>query len=664
MAAFGLRGKSLVALLLAGLLALLPAGLIGWSLLSGIHEHFGEAYARNATLLSREKIRAPISRELALSLRLANSEVTLQWLKDPQNPERKDLFFREAERYRQDFRDHAYFIGMLSNMGYYFNGNDEPLSREPRYTLNPDAPADSWFFATLRDTENFNINVDLNPELNTTKVWLNMVVKDDNGEVLALAGSGVDLSSFIRDFIASDDSGVTPMILDSEGAIQAHQDRSLIALNSGADAKAAAGNTLLDLLANDEQRASVRAAMQAVQAEPGAVQVRTVSLDGHARLLALSYIPELNWFVANAIDLNSAQVIDRTWLLPVLLGLGALLILFVLLFAFAIERLLLRPLRQLRYSAQAMAAGRYDVALPHTRNDEIGELSEAFDAMAQKVRSHTSELEQRVQERTRDLEAANQSMLSARKKIEDSIDYASLIQRSILPNRELVNALGQHHAVLWRPRDVVGGDFYIFRSEAQRCLFGVVDCAGHGVPGALMTMLAHAALEQAISDCGLDDPAAILQRTDQIVRSMLSDSAEYKSVATNMDVGLAYVDLQGRRVVFSGAKIALYHSDGSSVEHLSGGRRALGDKRQGEYHNSEVALQAGRTFYLCTDGFLDQAGGDRGFGFGNSRFAEMLCQHAKLPLQQQSAAFSDTLASYQGDYPQRDDITMLCFRFD
>ncbi|HEC53516.1 hypothetical protein LCGC14_0200540 [marine sediment metagenome] len=664
MAAFGLRGKSLLALLLAGLLALLPAGLIGWSLLSGIHEHFGEAYARNATLLSREKIRAPISRELALSLRLANSEVTLQWLKDPDDPAKKDLFFREAERYRQDFRDHAYFIGMLSNYGYYFNGNDEPISREPRYLLNPEAAADSWFFASLRDTDSFNINVDSNPELNTTKVWFNMVVKDNNGEVLALAGSGLDLSSFIRDFIASDDDGVTPMILDADGAIQAHQDRSLIALNSGADTNARTGSNLLEMLDSDPQKQAVRDAMQTVKANPGEVQIRQIHLAGNDQLLALTYIPELNWFVANAVDLNSAQVIDRTWLTPVLLGLGALLVFLILLFAFAIERLLLRPLRQLRQSAQAMAAGRYDVAMPTTRNDEIGELSEAFDAMAQKVRSHTSELEQRVQERTRDLEEVNQSMRTARKKIEDSIDYASLIQRSILPNRELVNALGQHHAVLWRPRDVVGGDFYIFRSENQRCLFGVVDCAGHGVPGALMTMLAHAALEQAINDCGLADPAATLQRTDQIVRSMLSDSAEYKSVATNMDVGLAYVDLDQRRVVFSGAKIALYHSDGNSVEHVAGARRALGDKRLGDYQNSEVSLETGRTFYLCTDGFLDQAGGEQGFGFGNSRFAEMLCQHAKLPLQQQSTAFSDTLAAYQGDYPQRDDITMLCFRFD
>ena len=100
MAAFGLRGKSLLALLLACLLALVPAGLIGWSVLNGIHEHFGEAYARNATLLNRERISAPISRELALSLRFANSEVTRQWLRNPNDPAKADLFFREAELYR------------------------------------------------------------------------------------------------------------------------------------------------------------------------------------------------------------------------------------------------------------------------------------------------------------------------------------------------------------------------------------------------------------------------------------------------------------------------------------------------------------------------------------------------------------------------------------
>jgi hypothetical protein len=168
MATFGLRGKSLLALLLACLLALVPAALVGWMALQSIHEYFGDAYARNATLLNREKIRAPISRELALSLRLADSEVTRQWLLDEQDEAKSELFFMEAEGYRKDFRDHAYFIGSVASQGYYFNSDDEPLNPSPRYILDEAKPADNWFFSTLRDTDVYNINVDFNPTLNTT----------------------------------------------------------------------------------------------------------------------------------------------------------------------------------------------------------------------------------------------------------------------------------------------------------------------------------------------------------------------------------------------------------------------------------------------------------------------------------------------------------------
>lgn len=663
MAAFGLRSKSVLALLIVCLLATVPAVLIGWFVLQGIHEHFADAYARNATLLSREKIRAPISRELALSLRLADSEVTRQWLTDEDDPGKRDLFFREAEGYRRDFRDHAYFIGSAGSRGYYFNSNDEPPSQQARYFLDQTNEADRWFFSSLRDTGTYNINVDYNRELKTTKVWFNILVTDNAGDILGLAGSGLDLSTFINDFITSDQPGVTPMIIDVNGAIQAHQDSSLIALNSGADDASGENARLFGMLDNRAQTEQLRGAMARAEQNPGSVESLNVGLNGTTQLLALTFIPELGWYVVNAIDLDSAQVIDSQWLLPLVTALVGLVVVLILLFALAVERLVLRPLRQLKHSAQAMASGRYDVALPPVRDDEIGELTAAFSTMANKVRSHTLELEQRVQERTSDLEEANREMATAQKKIGDSIDYASLIQRSILPDRELLNVLGEHHSVLWRPRDVVGGDFYVFRSQDHRCLLGVVDCAGHGVPGALMTMLAHAALDQAISDCGMDDPAAILTRTDHIIRSMLGQSAEDRSLATNMDVGLAYVDLDQRQVTFSGAKIALFYSDGAQVDHLPGGRRAIGDRKVGEYHNRQVAL-GHNTFYLCTDGFLDQAGGELGFGFGNSRFADMLREHARLPLREQRRAFSDTLAAYQGSYPQRDDITMLCFRFD
>ena len=340
-----------------------------------------------------------------------------------------------------------------------------------------------------------------------------------------------------------------------------------------------------------------------------------------------------------------------------------LLAALLVVFGYAVERLVLSPIRRLQQSAQAISAGRYDTALPTESDDEIGELSRAFGVMADKVRSHTEELEERVRERTSELEKANTNMAAAHKQIDDSIDYASLIQRAILPDRQMVQSLGPHHFVLWRPRDVVGGDFYVFLADGENCLLGVVDCAGHGVAGALMTMLARAAIDHAINEVGARDPAAILARTDAAMRAMLQDTQMPRSLATNMDAGLAYVDRAAGKVYFAGAKMSLYASDGTTTEEFVGGRRALGERRVGEYVNTVTALQ-GRTFYLVTDGVLDQAGGEHGYGFGNRRFADLLLQVAGLTLEEQAKAVEQALVEYQGNLPQRDDITILSFRFE
>jgi sigma-B regulation protein RsbU (phosphoserine phosphatase) len=125
-----------------------------------------------------------------------------------------------------------------------------------------------------------------------------------------------------------------------------------------------------------------------------------------------------------------------------------------------------------------------------------------------------------------------------------------------------------------------------------------------------------------------------------------------------------YIDRTHKQLVYAGARISLYVSDGQDVREIRGGKRALGDKRMGEYENVVLPLASGTTFYLVTDGFLDQAGGEHGYGFGSQRFETMLREHASRSLADQAAAFSQTLAEYQGARPQRDDITVLSFRFD
>ncbi len=660
---FGLRAKSMLALALACLLALLPASLVSWQVLEAVRAHFGEAYARNFTQLNAQNILAPIARDLALSRRLADSTLTRDWLLDEDDPAKRERLFREADGYRRDFHDGNYFVISALSRHYFLNDANQPFSDQPRYTLDPDLPNNAWFFNTLANPARFNINVNPDHALGVTKVWLNVVVLDDDGNRIGLAGTGFDLSGFLDAFIHTDEPGVTPMAVDRHGTIQAHPDPRLIAFGAGAHS-AAIQSTLHDLLYSPAQREALSAALIEAETHPGRVVTLNATMDGQNKLLALVWVPELNWHIVSAVDLLAAELLQGPWFKAAIAALVLMIGVLLLAFAYAVERLVLRPLRNLQQSATALSQGNYAVTLPPPGRDELGDLSRAFESMAGQIQSHTAELEDKVRQRTHQLEETNREMAAAQKKISDSIDYASLIQRALLPNDQLAENLGPHHFIMWHPRDVVGGDFYLFRRDGERYLIGIIDCAGHGVPGALMTMLARAAFDDAMNRCGITSPATLLSHADTHLREMLQQSELPRAIATNMDAGLVFIDREAGLLRYAGAKISLYWSDGEQVEEIPGGRRPLFDRRVGSYSDSERPLFRETTYYLATDGYLDQAGGEHGFGFGDSRFAELLRRHARLPMAEQAAALDRALHDYRGELPQRDDITVLSFRID
>jgi serine phosphatase RsbU (regulator of sigma subunit) len=658
---FGLRGKSLLALLLALLLAALPAGLVGWQLLEGVRDYFGAAFASNATLLNRERILAPLARELALSQRFADMAVVREFLADRDDPQLRQRVFREAEGVRALLQDRALFLIDRASGEYYYNEAGRAFSAAPRYRVEPDDPEDAWFFAMMQVSEPYNLNVNYDAKLGSTRIWINVLVQEA-GAPIGLAGASLDLSGFLERFLGDADAGVTPMIIDAAGAIQAHPQRSRIALNS-AGAVVDREQTVFAMVP-EARESSLREALQRSRDAPGQAILLTLPLDGRSQLLAIGYIPELQWHLITAVDLRAAAVLGAGWAGPALGALALLVLLLLAGFAWLMERWVLRPLRQLQRSAHAVAEGHYEVDLDLARRDEVGELGRAFAGMAGKVRRHTLELEYKVRERTAALEASHAQILQAHRKIDDSIDYASLIQRALLPDRELAELLGNHQYVLWRPRDVVGGDFYVCRGDRQGFLLGVMDCAGHGVPGALMTMLARSALDHAMAELGLCDPAALLDRTDATLHQLLATAQMPRALATNTDAGLVYLDPQAAEMVFAGAAIDLFVSDGQCVEQLQGSRRALGDRRRGEYRNLRLPLRREQICCLVTDGLLDQAGGEHGFGFGSGRFRDWLRTHAQQPLPAQAASLGALLAAWQGSHPQRDDITVLSFRLD
>lgn len=648
---WGLRGKALAIFTLASLLAILVMALIGWRLHLVGKNHSAQVYAQNYTELSLQKIYAPISKEIALANLFADSPILKAWMKAPEDKSLSDLFFSEFEHYRHAFKDRAIFLAVDQNRAYYFY-DDNAASQQldvftPKYYLAEKEVNDSWYFATLADDKSTNINVDIFGRLNLAKIWLNVQVKDE-GKVIGLAGTGFDFGEFLERHILTKEPGVSAFIFNQDGALQAHPNESLIAFNSVGLASSLKHNILGQLsLESDKQQLQKLLQTQVT----GEVKTLSLTLAGIPQVMSVAYLPELGWFIATAVDVSKSQVLNWQLIWPSVLAMIGLFLAILFVVGLMIERFVIAPVGRLQNAAKSISKGQYDVPLTDKRNNEIGDLSLAFETMIAQVRKRTLELEQ-----------SNLDMLQTQRKLGASIDYASLIQRAILPDRQMADALGDQISVVWRPRDVVGGDFYFFQESDDGCLIGLFDCAGHGVPGALMTMLLRAALDQAIKHDPIHDPAVLLQRVDATLREMMG-SQQSINLATNADAALVYADYRHQRVLFSGAKISLQYYDGDGVKELKGAKRALGDKRMGHFYNQDISLY-GHSFYLVSDGLLDQSGGDKAFGFGNKRFTQLLLKHQALPLAEQVNEVMDVVDKYRGELPQRDDISLLAFCFD
>lgn len=660
MARWGLRWKSLLVLVLAGLITSVIALTLGWYVVAEGRQYSAKAYSESYTELNYQKVLTPMARELALARRFAELSSLQDWFKDPSNEQLKALALRDAQGFKDSFENGAIFFVSDKSLAYYYYDESLPIDGQPSYYMDDSLEENKWYVLTREQTAPYNINVDLSEYLHKAKIWINVLVKDGD-EFLGIAGTGFELGRFIENFASSPQPGVQPFVVNAENLkIEAHSDKDLVSMNgmAGDDSDV----TLYDLVDDQASLALLKEAIQKAKQSAGVETVK-VRIDQEDYILSFRYMPDLNWLVTTSVNLDEVRLLNTDLIMGVGVIFALLLAIVLVLFGFVVDRLVLQPLRQLQLSAKAISQGSYEVRLPVKYDDEIGDLGRTFNLMAQQVKSHTEELESRVKERTQELEQSNAKIQAANRKIGDSIDYASLIQRAILPDRQLQQFLGEHHSVVWRPRDIVGGDFYVFHNNDEGCLLGIVDCAGHGVPGALMTMLMRAAIDKAINELGIADPAKLLYAIDQTIRSMLLEDTKASQVATNADVGLVYIRHAGDQLRFSGAKIALYASDGETVEKYAACRRALGDRKQGEYDNIDLPL-AGRTYYMTTDGYLDQAGGEKKFGFGNKRFERLLVENAQRPLAQQTARFAEALDEYMGDLPQRDDVTLLSFRFE
>lgn len=647
----GLRLRTALLLLSITLLLAGIASQIGKQSLDTLRHDLGSALVRDHARVVQQRIQSRIGLELALAQRLAASSTLRAWLQDEDDRQRRASFTAEAEGFRQAFTGRGYFVASERRRDFHYADEKTAGRLVHGYRLQEDKPDNAWYFTTVRQPHGYWINVDFDQALKVTNVWINAVARTGDDRVLGVVGTGIDLATFLKEMLSSQEAGITTMIVDREGNIVAHPDTSRMQfdLASAKDSEKnihalldASGSALLrDLFSRSELQETA--------------STFALNFEGETRLLAHAGIPGLGWNVITVLDTEHSSLLAPERISEILLAAGLLLAVLLIASTLGVDSLIIRPLLHLTESARSIAAGSYDIRLESQRSDELGELTRAFDHMAAQVRAHALRLEQQVAERTAALSAAHG-------KLTDSVRYASLIQSAILPDASLNERFPERHFVLWQPRDMVGGDLYFHRSGAQGELLGVIDCAGHGVPGACMTMIAHAALETALADTPWEAPEKILQRMDAIVRRVLPQEATRQQLATSIEIGLCHLAPGSDCLSFSGARIPLLWRDSEGIHRVRGDRRALNDRKPGNFSRQQLPLQPGQTFYLSTDGLLDQTGGEKGYAFGQSRLEAWIVEQGEHELAEQRQSLLDTLETYRAGQVQRDDIVVLAFR--
>lgn len=262
-------------------------------------------------------------------------------------------------------------------------------------------------------------------------------------------------------------------------------------------------------------------------------------------------------------------------------------------------------------------------------------------------------LEQKVAERTRELEQKNRDITS-------SIEYARRIQEAILPPAEHIFARLDRAFILYQPKDIVSGDFYWFSEQKGKRVFAVVDCTGHGVPGAFMSMIGHNLLHQIVNEKGLTDPGEILDQLHAGVRKALRQGQGDTGTNDGMDVSLIVIGQTMGELLWAGANRPLVVVDpGRSFKRFEGDKMPVGGaqiERVQKFTTHRIEVQPGSMCYMFTDGYADQFGGDRGKKFMVRRFHDLLAEIHLLSPQEQKESLFQSFEAWRQNHEQVDDV--------
>jgi serine phosphatase RsbU (regulator of sigma subunit) len=345
-----------------------------------------------------------------------------------------------------------------------------------------------------------------------------------------------------------------------------------------------------------------------------------------------------------------------------------------ILLAFTVYRKLSRPIKYLSQSIQEIIRSNLDEKVKlyeYEANDEIGALAQDFKFMLNSLRVQTKELQiinaELLQQKEEiitqhdNIETFSKQIVKINNDMTASINYAKRIQNALLSfEKKMDGALPDNYFVLFKPKDIVSGDFYWFAEKGDDIVIAAVDCTGHGVPGAFMSVIGNTLLKQIVHDRGIRSPHLILSALHKGVWQTLQ--LENSEIKDGMDISLCLINRKDKLLSFAGARHPLFMIQDGNCQIIKSNKISIGENADYSYTQHTFSLDTTTTFYLFSDGYADQFGGAMDKKFTIRQLKELLLAIHLEDMSVQKTILTDALEKWQGHQKQTDDILLIGVR--
>lgn len=403
-----IQTRSLIFLSVIFILFSIVVWIFSNNLIKTINEKWGEQYVKNQVLFDKYRTLLPILHEVTLVKQMAKEPVLIEMALHEKDSDIKQKGIALLEDYRLKFHDRSYFAAFTQSGHYYFNDAlNSRVNNYLAYTLSPKQKDDKWFYKAIEQKDEYQVNVNKDTILGTTKVWINYLLRYE-GKVIGVIGTGLTLDSFLEQSVGVQQEGIHNFFINEDLAIQLEKDQSMIDYASNTKNKNE-HNSLKLLFNNPEDIKSIENLMSILKNTNDEKSIKTIwiKVDGEKKLIGIAYLKDIDWYSLTIINPNVLAITHKNTIFAALIFLLFLSLFFLHLFN---KIIFITPLKQLKQTMENIKDGKSNINVPIVGSGEIKELSQQFKSMVEIIQKNNELLETKIKERTESL-AQNKQML-------------------------------------------------------------------------------------------------------------------------------------------------------------------------------------------------------------------------------------------------------------